>query len=152
MELEILRMLIEQRNKKLNEPFKRHKCYDYLMKAKDDLDEDVKLIMSYLAMSTNKSPEECFEIVKGLGLCNLKFSDAEFALIINALVYFKVTNTIHQVKDYYSERNPFKTVKTWNKIERRICYEKKDNICPLSCNGMFTLCLWKVRFFWKFFI
>ena len=29
MELDILRMLIEKRNSKLNEPYKRHKAYDY---------------------------------------------------------------------------------------------------------------------------
>lgn len=117
MELEILRMLIEKRKEKLNEPFKRHKAYDYLIEARNNLDDDAKLIMSYLAMTTNKSQEECFEIVKGLGLYNLKFTDAEFALITNALVFFKATNTLEQVRAYYSERNPFKTVKAWSRIE-----------------------------------
>ena len=117
MELDILRMLIEKRNKKLNEPFVRHQAYDYLIDARDKLDDDSKLIMSYLAMSTNKSQEECFEIVKGLGLYNLKFTDAEFALITNALVYFKVANVLPQVRAYYAEKNPFKSVKAWNRIE-----------------------------------
>lgn len=122
MELDILRMLIKKRNKKLNEPFIRHQAYDYLIDARDKLDDDSKLIMSYLAMSTNKSQEECFEIVKGLGLYNLKFTDAEFALITNALVYFKATNTLQQVRAYYAEKNPFKSVKAWNRIE----LEKND--------------------------
>ena len=117
MELDILRMLIEKRNSKLNEPYKRHKNYDYLIEARDSLDDDAKLIMSYFAMSTNKSQEECVEIVKGLGLYNLKFTDAEFALIVNALVFFKSANVLQQVKAYYAERNPFKVVKAWNKIE-----------------------------------
>ncbi|MBQ8534575.1 MAG: hypothetical protein IJ463_02695 [Bacilli bacterium] len=117
MELEILRMLIEKRNKKLSEPFVRHQSYNYLIEARDNLDEDSKLIMSYLIMSTNKTKEECFEITKGLGLYNLKFTDAEFALITNALVYYKVANVLPQVRAYYAEKNPFKAAKAWGRIE-----------------------------------
>lgn len=122
MELDILRMLIEKRNKKLSEPFVRHQAYDYLRDARDDLDDNTKLVMSYLAITTNKSEEECFEIVKGLGLNNLKFTDAEFALITNALVYYKVANVLPQVRAYYAEKNPFKTAKAWSRIE----LDKKD--------------------------
>lgn len=117
MELEILRMLIEKRNKKLSEPFVRHQSYDYLIEARNNLDEDSKLIMSYLIMSTNKTKEECFELTKGLGLYNLKFTDAEFALITNALIYYKVANVLPQVRAYYAEKNPFKSAKAWKRIE-----------------------------------
>ena len=74
MELEILRMLIEKRNKKLSEPFERHKHYDYLTVARDYLDEPDKLITSYLVMNTDKTLEECNELFIGLGLNNLKFA------------------------------------------------------------------------------
>lgn len=117
MELEILRMLIEKRNKKLSEPFVRHQSYDYLIEARNNLDEDSKLIMSYLIMSTNKTKKECFEITKGLGLYNLKFTDAEFALITNALIYYKAANVLPQVRAYYAEKNPFKSAKAWKRIE-----------------------------------
>ena len=117
MELEILRMLIEKRNKKLSEPFKRHKNYDYLTVARDYLDEPDKLITSYLVMNTDKTLEECNELFIGLGLNNLKFTDVEFALIINALIYYKATNTLQQVRAYLAERNPFKAPKAWGRIE-----------------------------------
>ena len=117
MELEILRMLIEKRNKKLSEPFERHKHYDYLTVARDYLDEPDKLITSYLVMNTDKTLEECNELFIGLGLNNLKFTDVEFALIINALIYYKATNTLQQVRAYLAERNPFKSPKAWSRIE-----------------------------------
>ena len=117
MELDILRMLIEQRNKKLEEEYKRNPAYDYLIDARENLGDNEKLLVAYLNILTNKPIEECQEIIKGLCVNSLKFTDSEFSLLVNLIVYFKCANALPEVEDYILERNPFKTAKAWTRIE-----------------------------------
>lgn len=116
MELEILKMLVEKRNKKLSEEFQRNPAYSYLVDARENLEDNEKFLVSYLNMTTNKPISECIEIVKGLNVDNIKFTDSELSLLVNSIVYFKCARTLPQVKDYFLEKNPFKKVKSWNNI------------------------------------
>lgn len=125
MELEILRMLIEKRNKKLEEPYKRHYAYDYLVDAKEHLNDDEKLLIAYLIINTDKPIDECLEIIRSFGTKNIILSDSALSMLINLLIYFKSTKAYPEVVSYLLEKNLFKKSRIWSKMELT---EKEKNI------------------------
>ena len=85
MQLEILRLLIENRNKKLDEEYKRVLHYNYLQEVYKDINNSNKFLIAYLIIYGNKSKEEASEIVHALNLNSYKPTDAELARVIDIL-------------------------------------------------------------------
>ena len=117
MQLEILRLLIENRNKKLDEEYKRVPYYNYLQEVYRDINNSNKFLIAYLIIYGNKSKEEASEIVHALNLNSYKPTDAELARVIDILMYLKAHNVLDSAKTYLLERNPFKIIKAWRKID-----------------------------------
>ena len=117
MQLEILRLLIENRNKKLDEEYKRVPHYNYLQEVYKDINNSNKFLIAYLIIYGNKSKEEASEIVHALNLNSYKPTDAELARVIDILMYLKAHNVLDSAKTYLLERNPFKIIKAWRKID-----------------------------------
>lgn len=117
MQLEILRLLIENRNKKLDEEYKRVPYYNYLQEVYKDINNSNKFLIAYLIIYGNKSKEEASEIVHALNLNSYKPTDAELARVIDILMYLKAHNVLDSAKTYLLERNPFKIIKAWRKID-----------------------------------
>ena len=117
MQLEILRLLIENRNKKLDEEYKRVLHYNYLQEVYKDINNSNKFLIAYLIIYGNKSKEEASEIVHALNLNSYKPTDAELARVIDILMYLKAHNVLDSAKTYLLERNPFKIIKAWRKID-----------------------------------
>ena len=117
MQLEILRLLIENRNKKLDEEYKRVPHYNYLQEVYKDINNPNKFLIAYLIIYGNKSKEEASEIVHALNLNSYKPTDAELARVIDILMYLKAHNVLDSAKTYLLERNPFKIIKAWRKID-----------------------------------
>ena len=117
MQLEILRLLIENRNKKLDEEYKRVPHYNYLQEVYKDINNSNKFLIAYLIIYGNKSKEEASEIVHALNLNSYKPTDAELARVIDILMYLKAHNVLDSAKTYLLERNPFKIIKAWKKID-----------------------------------
>ena len=117
MQLEILRLLIENRNKKLDEEYKRVPHYNYLQEVYKDINSSNKFLIAYLIIYGNKSKEEASEIVHALNLNSYKPTDAELARVIDILMYLKAHNVLDSAKTYLLERNPFKIIKAWRKID-----------------------------------
>lgn len=117
MQLEILRLLIENRNKKLDEEYKRVLHYNYLQEVYKNINNSNKFLIAYLIIYGNKSKEEASEIVHALNLNSYKPTDAELARVIDILMYLKAHNVLDSAKTYLLERNPFKIIKAWRKID-----------------------------------
>ncbi len=117
MELELLKTLIERRNKKLDEEYKRNPAYDYLIDTRENLDNPEKILVSYLNISSNLSLEECQNIISCFNINSLKLTDSDLSRILDILVYLKLTDGLSSAKEYLLEKNPLKILSSWKRIK-----------------------------------
>lgn len=146
MDLEILRMLIEKRNNAINKSYQKSSSQTYLEEAKNNLEDDTTVITSYLHMVTKRPIEQCQEIVNGLNIDDIKFTEAEFTVIADFITNLKENSSLKEIKDFFQTNGFIQKIKNWKAIDAD--EELKTNILAIKSlikkhnvdvTGLFTL-------------
>ena len=117
MGLEILRMLIERRNKSIDKDYVKPASFDYLVDTKNNINDIDKVITSYLHIITKRPIEQCEEIVKSLKVNDVSFTEADFTMIVDFLTNLKDTSNLKAVKEYMQAKSIIKEIKCWKQID-----------------------------------
>lgn len=117
MELDILKLLIEKRNKVIDKKYVKKPSYNYLVETRDDLTNNIKVLTSYLHLITNKPVEECEEIIKALKVNEISFTEAEFTVIVDFFINLKENSSLEYVKEFFQTNNLVKEIMYWKKMK-----------------------------------
>ena len=117
MELDILKMLIEKRNKEIDKAYVKKPSFEYLVDTRENINDDTKVIISYLHIITDKPIKECEEIVKGLKVEDVRFTEAEFTVIVDFFINLKQNSSLKYVKEFFQTSNLVKEIMYWKKME-----------------------------------
>ena len=117
MGLEILRMLIERRNKSIDKDYVNPASFDFLVDTKNNINDIDKVITSYLHIITKRPIEQCEEIVKSLKVNDESFTEADFTMIVDFLTNLKDTSNLKAVKEYMQAKSIIKEIKCWKQID-----------------------------------
>ena len=117
MELDILKLLIEKRNKVIDKKYVKKPSYNYLVETREDLTNNIKVLTSYLHLITNKPVEECEEIIKALKVNEISFTEAEFTVIVDFFINLKENSSLEYVKEFFQTNNLVKEIMYWKKMK-----------------------------------